>query len=264
MKKITLLSLGVFLAACTSENQTTTAAENLAAFEKKTNRQEDSTQEYSEQVNNAQESKVTVATTVSTAVNIKDIFLLLPDNALEKQVMSVATRKQLLNHIGDPKAYDISPTPIDVYDVNNGYLSLAGNQLGWEMSYWNLQDGRKLVVVNDLTESGSEIRIFFYQDGKLTEDKHYQLGGQQNYQLIDFIDSTQLPSKARQYAERQFTKGAYQLYYQLPQQGNSLTVHLDPYLFMLDYDTDNEDKFEIPYEATREVILRWENEQWVR
>lgn len=201
---------------------------------------------------------------MTTPVTIKDMFLLLPDNAFQEEEISVDNRKRLLNHIGEQQAYDISPTPIDVYDVKNGYLSLTGNQFGWEMSYWNMTDRRKLVATNNATEAGSEIRTFFYQDGKLTEDQHYQLGGKQNYTLTDFIDIAQLPPDVRQYAQQQFAKGAYALYYQLPQQGTSLTITLDPYLFMLDYDTDNEDRFEIPYEATRAVTLKWENEKWQR
>ena len=192
-------------------------------------------------------------------VNIKDIFLLLPDDAFPMEGISVADRKLLLNSIGNDKAYDISPTPIDVCDVKNGYLSLTGMQFAWEMCYWNLKDGRKLVAINQGTESGSEIRIFFYQNGKLTEDPDYQLGGNQNYTLTDFIDFSQLSADTRKFAEQQFAKGAYSLYYQLPQKGTSLTVTIDTYQLM-DYDGNHE----IPDEATKEITLKWVNENWVR
>ncbi len=194
-----------------------------------------------------------------TPVNIKDIFLLLPDDAFPMEGISLANRKGLLNYIGDDKAYDISPTPIDVCDVKNGFLSLTGMQYGWEMCYWNLKDARKLVAVNSGTESGSEIRTFFYQNGELTEDHNYQLGGNQIFTLSDFVDVSQLSSNTRKYAEQQFAKGAYSLYYQLPQKGTSLTVTIDTYQLM-----ENNENYEIPYEATKKVVLKWINEKWVK
>ncbi len=40
----------------------------------------------------------------------------------------------------------------------------------------------------------------------------------------------------------------------------SLTLGIDAYLFMLDY----EESFEIPDEAVKSVTLKWENEKWER
>lgn len=244
--KITLLTVIALLVACTDGSQTSVAAEIIATVE------QDAT------------AVAETEAAVAKPVTIKDIFLLLPNDALPMEGISVANRKLLLGHIGEEKSYDISPTPIDVYDVKNGYLSLGGMQYGWEMSYWNLQDGRKLVAINDNTEAGSEIRTFFYQDGKLTEDPYYQLGGKQTYQLSDFVDVAKLPSAAKNFAAQQFAKGNYFLYYQLPQQGTSLTVNIDPYQLMLDDIPDNDEAFEIPDKATREVILKWKNEKWTR
>ncbi len=192
-------------------------------------------------------------------IDIKGIFLLLPDNVFPETTITVAQRKELLKYIGKEKAYSISKTPIDVCDLKNGYLSLTGMQFGWEMCYWNLKDGRKLVAINDLTESGSKIRTFFYQNGKLTEDPNYQLGGNQNYKSNDFIDVSQLSSNARKFAEKQFAKGDYLIYYQLPQKGTSITVSIDSDQLM-----DNNESYEIPGEATKKVILKWINEKWVR
>ncbi len=197
---------------------------------------------------------------VTKNVNIKDIFLLLPDDAFPLEGISIAHRKLLLKHIGEEQAFDISPTPVDVCDVKNGFLSLNGMQFGWEMSYWNMQDGRKLVAINKGTETGSYIRVFFYQNGALSEDQNDQWGAQQNYILSDFIDVAQLPSAVQTFAQQQFSKGAYSLYYQLPQKGTSLTVDIDAYLFMLDYD----EEFEIPDEAVKSVTLKWKNEKWQR
>lgn len=202
-----LPSLLVFLFGCTDESQHNVSATVVDAV--------------------AHGNNITADASSTSAVNLKDIFLLLPDDVFPLEAISTAKRKQLLKHIGEDSAFDISPTPIDIYDVKNGYLNLTGMQFGWEMSYWNLQDGRKLVAINNGTESGSEIRVFFYQKGMLTEDPNYQLGGQQNYNLSDFIDIAQLSPENRKFALQQFTKGAYHLYYQLPQKGTSLKVSLD-------------------------------------
>ena len=127
------------------------------------------------------------------------------------------------------------------------------------MCYWNLRDGGKLVAVNNSTETGSKIRVFFYDDGKLTEDYNYILGGEQDYKLTDFIDISQLSPKSREYAEQQFMNGTYHLYYQLPRNGASITISIDIYE-LVDHD-ENYDDF---YEANKNVILKWENEEWKR
>lgn len=237
--KYYLLVVLTLLFACTGESQKSANAETSDSMRQEN---KDATEDYD-----------------ASKVNIKDIFLLLPDDAFPIEGISLANRKLLLNHIGDEKGYDISPTPIEICDVKNGYLNLTGMQFGWEMCYWNLKDGRKLVAVNSGSETGSDIRIFFYQNDKLTEDYNYQLGGKQNYTLSDFVDVSQLSSETRKYAEQQFAKGAYSLYYQLPQKGTSLTVAIDTYQLM-DYDGTHE----MPAEAIREVTLKWENEKWIK
>lgn len=192
-------------------------------------------------------------------IDIKDIFLLLPEDVFPEIPTTVTQRKELLKFIGKEKAFDISPTPIGLCDVKNGYLSLTGMQFGWEMCYWNLKDSRKMVAINEGTESGSEVRVFFYQNEKLTEDTNYQLGGNQNYIFTDFIDVSQLSADARKLAEQQFAKGDYLIYYQLPQNGTFLTVRIDVNQLM-----DYNESYEIPYEASKKVILKWVKEKWVK
>lgn len=234
-----LPSLLVFLFGCTDESQHNVSATVVDAV--------------------AHGNNITADASSTSAVNLKDIFLLLPDDVFPLEAISTAKRKQLLKHIGEDSAFDISPMPIDIYDVKNGYLNLTGMQFGWEMSYWNLQDGRKLVAINNGTESGSEIRVFFYQKGMLTEDPNYQLGGQQNYNLSDFINIAQLSPENRKFALQQFTKGAYHLYYQLPQKGTSLKVSLDADRLLGYAEVDG-----IPDEAIKYVTLKWNNEKWER
>ena len=237
--KLYLLIILPLLLSCKGEGKKNMTAETLDAVE--------------------ETKEISVEIADPTSVNIKDIFLLLPDDVFPMDGISVANRKLLLNNIGDEKAYNISQTPIDICDVKNGYLSLTGMQFGWEMCYWNLKYDRKMVAINNNTESGSEIRIFFYQNGKLTEDSNYRLGGNQNFKLSDFIDVSQLSSDTRKFAEKQFAKGDYLIYYQLPQSGTSLKVSLDDRQ-LVDYDEDHE----IPVEATKEVTLKWKNEKWER
>ena len=237
--KIYLLAILILFLAFKGEKQKNTTAEPLGTVE--------------------QSNEVFQETTDTTNVNIKDIFLLLPENVFPKVPITLAQRKELLECIGEEGASEIYTFPIKVCDVKNGYLSLTGMQFGWEMCYWNLNDGRKLVAVNNNTESGSEIRIFFYQNGKLSEDHNYQLGGNQNYKLTDFIDVPQLSSNIRKLAEEQFAKGDYSIYYQLPQEGTSLILSVDDRQ-LLDY----HETYEIPYEATKYLILKWKNEKWVR
>jgi len=206
-----------------------------------------------------QKSEIATEIMAETIVSIKDIFLLLPDDVFPLEEISLANRKLLLKHIGEENAYAISATPIDIYDPKNGFLSLTGMQFGWEMSYWNLRDGRKLVAVNNGTETGSDIRVFFYHNGTLSEDRNYQLGAHQVYQLADFIDLEQLSPSTRKFAQQQFYKGDYSLYYQLPRQGTSLKIRLD-----IDQLLDYDQAYEVPYEATKEVVLKWSNETWER
>ncbi len=194
-----------------------------------------------------------------TTVNIKYIFLLLPDDAFPMEAISVANRKLLLNSIGDDKAYDISPTPIDVCDVKNGFLSLTGMQFGWEMCYWNLKDARKLVIVNHGTESGSILRYFYYANGKLQENVNYSAIKNIVWKADDFIYLSRLNPNTRKEVVQKFAKADYTLYYKLPQKGTSIQVSLDTYALM-DYSETNE----IPAEATREVTLKWVNEKWER
>jgi hypothetical protein len=234
-----LLILLTLAIACKGEMQKNTATETKGIVE--------------------QENEITAETAVATAVNIKDIFLLLPDDVFPMEAISVANRKLLLNSIGEDNAYDISPTPIDVCDVKNGYLSLTGMQTGWEMCYWNLKDGRKLVAINKGTESGSEIRVFFYQNGELTEDYNYQLGGNQKFTLSDFVDVSQLSSDTRKFAEQQFAKGNYQLYYQLPRNGTSIKISMD-----VNEMTENPEDYDVFYEASKDLTLKWENEKWIK
>lgn len=206
-----------------------------------------------------QENKVVTEASDASKVNIKDIFLLLPDDVFPLEEINIEKRELLLKHIGEDKAYDISPTPIGVCDVKNGYLNLTGMQFGWEMCYWNLKDGRKLVIVNQGTESGSILNYFFYENGKLIEDLNFDGISNIYWKADDFIHLSELNLNTRKEVEQKFARAEYILYYKLPQKGLSIQVTLDTYALM-DYSETNE----ISEAATKEVTLKWENEKWVK
>ncbi|MDY0102317.1 MAG: hypothetical protein RBS07_05225 [Lentimicrobium sp.] len=206
-----------------------------------------------------QENKVVTEASDASKVNIKDIFLLLPDDVFPLEEINIEKRELLLKHIGEDKAYDISPTPIGVCDVKNGYLNLTGMQFGWEMCYWNLKDGRKLVIVNQGTESGSILNYFFYENGKLIEDLNFDGISNIYWKADDFIHLSELNLNTRKEVEQKFARAEYILYYKLPQKGTSIQVTLDTYALM-DYSETNE----ISEAATKEVTLKWENEKWVK
>ena len=176
-------------------------------------------------------------------VNIKTLFWMLPDDVFPEYV-PLDDKKGKESHINE-------------CDYKNGYLSFGGSQYTWEMCYWNLKDGRKLVAVNNHTEDGSVIRTFFYEKGKLREDKNYKLGGEQTYKLEDFIDVSQLKPDELNKVRKEFNKGNYTFYYNLPQKGTSLIVSLNEYSLLESYDV-------IPYEAQKQVTIKWINEKWVK
>ena len=136
-------------------------------------------------------------------------------------------------------------------------MNLSGMQYDWEVSYWNLKDERKLVIVNHGTESGSVLSYFFYENGKLKEDINYNAIKNIAWKADDFIYLSKLNPNSRKIVEKKFAKADYTLYYKLPQKGTSIQVALDTYALM-----DNSETNEIPSEATKEVTLKWKNEKW--
>ena len=180
--------------------------------------------------------------TAQQKVNIEILFWMLPADALPGHI---DTDKQTIKE------------QILVCDYKNGYLELGGGQFTWEMCYWNLKDGRKLVAVNNHTEYGSIIRTFFYEKGKLREDKNYKLGGEQLYKPEDLIDTSQLTPKILSRVKKAFNQGNYKLYFGLPRSGTSLKVWLNNYSLLEEHDV-------IPYEAQKTVTIKWINEIWVK
>jgi len=176
-------------------------------------------------------------------VNIKTLFWMLPADAFPDYVPQ------------DDK--EGKESHISVCDYRNGYLALGGGEFIWEMCYWNLKDGRKLVAVNQNFETGPDLRFFYYENGKLREDTDYNIWENISIQLEDFIDVSQL--KPGIIAEvRENVEGLkYTFYYQLPQKGTFLKVLIDHEALMEDFET-------VSYEACKELTIKWVNEKWIK
>ena len=128
--------------------------------------------------------------------NIKDIFLMLPDNAFGHPDFTLEKRKEMLKTIGQQpninvENYDGTYAYIELCDERNGYLSvfyyfLEGYK--YEICYWNLKDGRKLVAVNK-DEGHGDVNFYLYENGNLSEDLYY-CPDIYNVQLDDFFETS--------------------------------------------------------------------------
>jgi hypothetical protein len=180
--------------------------------------------------------------TAQQKVNVKTLFDMLPEEALPEYVsLGELSRDEYICEC----------------DYENGYLELAGGNFAWQMCYWNLKDGRKLVATNDQTDFGSTIHIFFYENGQLIEDASYKLGGEQTYTLEDLVDISQLRPEVLEQAKAAFETGNYKLYFELPHKGTSLRLWLNVYSLMGEH-------YAIPEEALQKITIDWKNEEWVR
>jgi len=125
------------------------------------------------------------------------------------------------------------------------------------MCYWSLEDGRKLVAVNQGFETGPRLLFFYYEEGELREDGDYFLWEDITITLEDFVDVSQLHPDIIDDVRENVESLKYILYYQLPQEGTAIKVHID-------YEEVIEDFESIPYEAFKELTLSWIDEKWVK
>lgn len=176
-------------------------------------------------------------------VNIKTLFWMLPANALPEYLPQ-----------GDKQGME---SHIIVCDYKNAYLELGGAQFTWEMCYWNLKDGRKLVAVNRNFETGPLLRFFYYENGKLIEDEDYNIFENISIKLEDFIDVSKLNPDIIKELRENVESFKYIFYYQLPREGTSLKL-------IIDNEAVTEDFESIPYELFKELTIKWVNEKWVK
>ena len=197
-------------------------------------------------------------------VNIRDIFLALPDDALENR-WTVEERQELLKQIGCPKDKESSVPPfIDVCDERRGYLRVYyAYPENWrvEVCYWNLKDGRKLVAASE-TEGISHLKFYIYDRGRI------RLGGFlapdiSQVKLEDFYDTSGLTPKQRTNLSRLFQKRAL-FRYALPRQGTSLEMHMGFPVQDMEYETMFLDTEYGYLKQCKYIIFHWQNERWVK
>jgi hypothetical protein len=104
----------------------------------------------------------------STGQALFNMYLLLPDEAA---TIDLATREKMVenfkegHHAADDDVYFFFET----VDHRNGFLQVAGAMEGaWEMCYWNLEGGKKLIAVHHLgcgPVCGTNFLGFFLLEG---------------------------------------------------------------------------------------------------
>ncbi len=175
-------------------------------------------------------------------VNIKTLFEMLPADVFPEYLPQDKAGRE---------------AHILVCDQKNNYLELGGSQFPWEMCYWNLKDGRKLVAVNQNFETGAQLQFFYYEDGKLREDKEYNLWSNVSVKLEDFIDIAQVNPDITSELRDNVENSKYIFYYQLPRKGSAIKIAID-------HESVAEDFEYIPYEAFKQLTLEWVNEKWIK
>lgn len=129
------------------------------------------------------------------AVTIKTLFKLLPEKALNP------TFKDFNLDAARRDSY------IEVCDEENRYLSLQ-NKYGFEMCYWNLKGGKKLILVS---YGGPYPELFYlYSKGKISETNDFGIKA-----LKEYIEKTAAIDDWIQFYP--------------PQQGTSLVVTIGPF-----------------------------------
>lgn len=198
------------------------------------------------------------------SVNIKDFFLMLPDEAFTEMGFTLKERKDMLKTIGQMNAGNNPHAYIDVCDVRNGYMStffytLEGYR--YELCYWNLKDGRKLLALN--YDCGfSNLDFYIYEVGKLRKDNSFA-PNLKDISVEDFFDTSRLNQKEKKLLKELFeTRMVFRI--SLPRKGTSIKMEVGSILFDMEYETmleedGLEDKIKRKY-----IIFKWVDQKWVK
>ena len=167
-------------------------------------------------------------------INIKDIFLMLPDNAFEEVDLNIEKRKKLLETIGQNPTTSDDYNFIDICDIKNGYMSVIYHIEGWkyELCYWNLKDGRKLVAVNKDAGFGN-IEFYLYKDGQLKKDS--SLAPNIEKKLEDFFDTSRLNQKEKDKLKELFYDRLVFAHF-LPRKGTAISMYTGWIPFDMEYE----------------------------
>ncbi|MDO4692330.1 MAG: hypothetical protein Q4A64_05615 [Porphyromonadaceae bacterium] len=197
-------------------------------------------------------------------VGIRDIFLMLPERDLEWGEFSVQKRKEMLKNIGTKAGAEPADGQcVDLCDERNGYLRAFysyAEDFKYEVCYWNLKDGRKLVALST-TEGWSKLRFYIYDQGRLRAD-HSLAPNTAGVTVEDFYDTSRLTPKQRADLAKLF-KERIVFRFELPRRGTSIEMHIGTKVQDMEYqtmfmDADLDDLMESKY-----VVFRWVKERWV-
>lgn len=206
-------------------------------------------------------------------INIKDVFLMLPDNAFGPfghPDFTLEKRKEMLQTIGqrpdiNVENYDGTYAYIELCDERNGYLSAFyyfPEGYKYEICYWNLKDGRKLVAVNQ-DEGHGDIRFYLYENGSLTEDLYYG-PDIYNVKLDDFFETSHLDKKEKNILQDLF-ENRIVFQHVLPRKGTSIEMRIGSIPFDMSYESMFEEaglkEEKVVY---KHLIFKWVNEEWVK
>ncbi|MDO4702626.1 hypothetical protein [Tannerella sp.] len=206
----------------------------------------------------------------NSKTNIKDIFLMLPDNAFEHPDFTLEKRKEMLQTIGqrpntEVENYDGTYAYIELCDERNGYLSAFyyfPEGYKYEICYWNLKDGRKLVAVNK-DEGHGDVRFYLYENGNLTEDLYYG-PDIYNVQLDDFFEMSHLDEKEKNILQDLF-ENRIVFQYVLPRKGTSIEMRIGSIPFDMSYESMFEEAgLKDEKIIFKHLIFKWVNEKWIK
>lgn len=187
---------------------------------------------------------------VASAQTLFDIYLKLPaKGALGDE----KTRQQMISNY--KKGVKTTGSEInyrfDVVDENNGFLSVTGGIEGiWEMCYWNLDDGKKLVAVY-YQGCGpvcyiESFKFYHLQDGKLVEqEKNTIIEGYDTLYENFFLDYSEKLKKELKDQEIIAT-----LLFRLPRNGKDIIA-----LFGNEYSKEIYSEFS----KGDRMLLKWDN-----
>lgn len=196
-------------------------------------------------------------------INIKDIFLMLPDKAFVEGDLNLKIRRKLLETIGQKPATGDDFKYIDICDLKNGYMSVIYNIEEWkyEICYWNLKDGRKLVAVNKDAGFG-DIEFYLYKDGSLKKDSSLA-PDIDDKQIEDFFDTSRLNQKEKEKL-KDLLENRLVFAHSLPRKGTSIEMYLGWIPFDMDYECIFEDAGLEEKLGYKHVVFKWVDEKWVK
>ena len=191
-------------------------------------------------------------------ISMRAVFAMLPADAIPEYINHNEFLEQL-EKVADSYDFDNQiPGPIQEFSEANGFISMSEAQFGWEAAARRLDDGRIMLVINNATEFGSELKTFFYENGTLAEKIGQHPADGMYYEFDKFIDTSEVDEEIAGMARDLFERRLFYTYFFLPREGDevhaSISFHyLDEYDALIQYDM----------EMIKDVVLQWHDTQWI-